>query len=91
MSIWRVALLPSSSPSRARVRWLTSDGRFTVAVARAWTVADPQTAAQRLQHWLSAHGRDPALLQRLKLLPDLDAEEHPEVRAGGMGFRLIRR
>lgn len=91
MSIWRVALLPSSSPSRARVRWLASDGRFTVATTRAWTVADPQTAARRLQHWLSAHGRDPAMLQRLRLLPDLDPDEHPEVRADGVGLGLIHR
>lgn len=69
MALWRVALLPGSSASRARVRWLRGDGHFTVAPERAWTVVDPEMAARRLQHWLATHGRDPVLLNRLRLVP----------------------
>lgn len=45
------------------------DGHFTVAPERAWTVVDPEMAARRLQHWLATHGRDPVLLNRLRLVP----------------------
>lgn len=69
MGLWRVALLPESEHSRARPRWLCSDGRFRLIQDQAWTVAEPQQAAQRLQHWLAVHGRDPRLLQRLQLVP----------------------
>jgi hypothetical protein len=69
MSPWCVALLPQTQRTRARVRWLDSDGRFTVASERAWTVVEPETAARRLQLWLTAHGRDRVRLQRLRLLP----------------------
>lgn len=81
MAPWRVALLPQNHLTRARVRWLDSDGRFTVASERAWTVLEPETAARRLQLWLAAHGRDRVRLQRLRLLPVIADDRRPTFAA----------
>lgn len=69
MALWRVALTPPRGSRRARPRWLCGDGVFRLQSERAWTVADPAAAAQRLQQWLALHGRDPNHLERLRLEP----------------------
>lgn len=69
MALWRVALLPGSNGSRARARWLQSDGRFSLASDEALTVVDPATAARRLQQWLQLRGHTNSRLHRLQLVP----------------------
>ena len=69
MNLWRVVLLPGTGCSRARPRWLCSDGRFSLAAEEAWTVVDPATAGRRLQQWLALRGHAPARLHRFQLVP----------------------
>lgn len=69
MALWRIALTPPRGSRRAQPRWLCGDGLFRLQSERAWTVADPASAALRLQQWLSLHGRGPAALERLRLVP----------------------
>jgi hypothetical protein len=69
MALWRIALTPPRGSRHTQPRWLCSDGLFRLCSKRALTVADPAAAALRLQQWLSLHGREPATLERLRLVP----------------------
>jgi len=69
MALWCIALTPPRGSRRARPRWLCGDGLFRLHSERALTVADPATAALRLQQWLSLRGRNQAALERLQLVP----------------------
>lgn len=72
MTQWRVALRPTdpTSPTQApQARWLRADGVFSANPQEAWTMVDPQVAAQRLQQWIDAKGWHPQVLDRLQLVP----------------------
>ena len=68
MALWRIALTPPRGSQRARPRWLCGDGLFRLQRERAWTVADPAIAGQRLQQWLLLHGHHSTRLERLHLV-----------------------
>lgn len=64
--LWSVSL---ASPRTRRPRWLAENGRFTSDPARALRLVSPEVAAQRVQRFLQIHGREPAVMERLQLVP----------------------
>jgi|LakMenEpi03Aug12_release.lakeMendotaPanAssembly.Ray.scaffolds.fasta_scaffold865746_2 hypothetical protein len=74
--LWSVSL---ASPRTRRPRWLAENGRFTSDPARALRLVSPEVAAQRLQRFLQIHGREPAIMERLQLVPA------PELAATAVG------
>lgn len=75
-NLWSVSL---ASPRTRRPRWLAENGRFTSDPARALRLVSPEVAAQRLQRFLQIHGREPAIMERLQLVP---APELPAAAPG---------
>ena len=74
--LWSVSL---ASPRTRRPRWLAENGRFTSDPARALRLVSPDVAAQRVQRFLQIHGREPAVMERLQLVPA------PELAATAFG------
>ena len=87
MSRWRVLLMPPDGMQLARPRWLCPEGGFSLDDRRAWEVVDPGAARERLSHWIALKGRDPTLLQRMRLVHcrSKAAAEAPRLGGGSIG------
>lgn len=84
-NLWSVSL---ASPRTRRPRWLGDNGRFTSDPARALRLVSPEVAAQRVQHFLQIHGWEPAVMERLQLVP---APPAPAAAVGATAAERLRR
>jgi hypothetical protein len=84
-TLWSVSL---ASPHTRRPRWLAENGRFTSDPTRALRLVNPEVAAQRVQRFLQIHGREPAIMERLQLVP---APAMPAAAIGPTGADALRR